>query len=744
MAPACGGGRGRSPLSPLLACLVAVFLLLLSAAAGRAEAQLQPLPPLAVATYNYTSFQAGNSREAAELVYSKDARVYQGALQVTPDTGNAGTYRDIMVNKSGSVLLRRRFNLWRRVDDGGNATASQQAPRVQVVSFNATFSMNVYQLTAASPGEGLTFVIAPSRDEPPPGSYGGYLGLTNSTLEAAGPAANRFVAVEFDTLKQSYDPDDNHVGLNIGSVVSNKTASLAGFRIATNETTATNYTVWIQYDGAARHMSVYMDIRGRPKPPSPVLESPLDLSLYVPETAYLGFSASTGTSFELNCILDWSLSIEIIPDKKSRTWIIIVAVVVPVSVAAVAVAAFFLTKKLRARRSMERRQGRLEHQLTNLPGMPRGFEYEKLRKATRNFDERLRLGKGGYGMVYKGVLPADDARSEGMSVAVKRFIRDDSRGVSDFLAEVQIINRLRHKNIVPLIGWCYKKGQLLLVYEYMPNGSLDQHLFRRGVTDEQRPPLSWERRYAVVVDVAAGLHYVHHEYTHMVLHRDVKASNVLLDASFRARLGDFGLARVLEHDRNSFTDLNVAGTRGFIAPEYFVGHKASRQTDVFAFGALVLEVVTGQYALRADPRCPVLADWVWQMHGRGALLGAVDQSLGTAGFDHDEAARLLLLALACSSPNPGDRPTMPQVMQVLSKASPPPEVPPFKPQFVWPPEGGAHFELSDIEVSTTSGATGNGGASSAMATQDTSSDSFHPHTAPNSSEGYFPALSSGR
>ncbi|PAN36194.1 hypothetical protein PAHAL_6G264000 [Panicum hallii] len=744
MAPACGGGRGRSPLSPLLGCLVAVFLLLLSAAAGRAEAQLQPLPPLAVATYNYTSFQAGNSREAAELVYSKDARVYQGALQVTPDTGNAGTYRDIMVNKSGSVLLRRRFNLWRRVDDGGNATASQQAPRVQVVSFNATFSMNVYQLTAASPGEGLTFVIAPSRDEPPPGSYGGYLGLTNSTLEAAGPAANRFVAVEFDTLKQSYDPDDNHVGLNIGSVVSNKTASLAGFRIATNETTATNYTVWIQYDGAARHMSVYMDIRGRPKPPSPVLESPLDLSLYVPETAYLGFSASTGTSFELNCILDWSLSIEIIPDKKSRTWIIIVAVVVPVSVAAVAVAAFFLTKKLRARRSMERRQERLEHQLTNLPGMPRGFEYEKLRKATRNFDERLRLGKGGYGMVYKGVLPADDARSEGMSVAVKRFIRDDSRGVSDFLAEVQIINRLRHKNIVPLIGWCYKKGQLLLVYEYMPNGSLDQHLFRRGVTEEQRPPLSWERRYAVVADVAAGLHYVHHEYTHMVLHRDVKASNVLLDASFRARLGDFGLARVLEHDRNSFTDLNVAGTRGFIAPEYFVGHKASRQTDVFAFGALVLEVVTGQYALRADPRCPVLADWVWQMHGRGALLGAVDQSLGTAGFDHDEAARLLLLALACSSPNPGDRPTMPQVMQVLSKASPPPEVPPFKPQFVWPPEGGAHFELSDIEVSTTSGTTGNGGASSAMATQDTSYDSFHPHTAPNSSEGYFPALSSGR
>ncbi|XP_066323550.1 L-type lectin-domain containing receptor kinase VIII.2-like [Miscanthus floridulus] len=110
----------------------------------------------------------------------------------------------------------------------------------------------------------------------------------------------------------------------------------------------------------------------------------------------------------------------------------------------------------------------------------------------------------------------------------------------------------------------------------------------------------------------------------------------------------------------AFTDLHVAGTCGFIAPAYSVGHRASRETDVFAFGALVLEVVTGQLALRAgDPRCPLLSDWVWQMHGRGALLSAVDQSLGADEFDHDEAGRLLLLALACSSPNPGDRPIMP-------------------------------------------------------------------------------------
>nr|CAB3481425.1 unnamed protein product [Digitaria exilis] len=741
MASAFGGGRGRSPLSPLLGCLLVVVVSSLLSTVVRG-AQLQELPELEVATYNYTSFQDGNSQEATDLVFSSNARIYQGAIQVTPDTGNAGSYESIMVNKSGSVLLRRAFTLWRHLDNVSNGTAP---PVVQVVSFNTTFSVNVYQLTEAHPGEGLTFVVAPSLAEPPPGSYSGYLGLTNSTLESSSSGlnttANKFVAIELDTFKQPYDLDDNHVGLDIGSVVSNKTASLAGvLDIATNATTATNYTVWVQYNGLARHISVFMAKQGSPKPSSPVLDSQLDLSEHVPEKAYLGFTASTGTSFELNCVLDWSLSIEIIPEKKSNTWIVIVAVAVPVSVVVVAIAAFFLAKKLRARRSVERRQERLGHQLSTLPGMPRCFEYEKLRKATKNFDERQQLGKGGYGMVYKGVLPADDGRPEGtMEVAVKRFIRDDGKEVSDFLAEVQIINRLRHKNIVPLIGWCYKKGQLLLVYEYMPNGSLDQHLFRRGV-HKHRPVLNWPSRYAIIADIAAGLHYVHHEYTHMVLHRDIKASNVLLDASFRARLGDFGLARVLDHDRNSFTDINVAGTRGFIAPEYFVGHKASRETDVFAFGALVLEVVTGQQPLRVhDARCPLLVDWVWQMHGRGALLGAVDQGLGTDEFDHGEAGRLLMLALACSSPNPRDRPAMPVVLQVLSKASPAPEVPLFKPQFVWPPEGGAQFDLSDIGVSmstSTAGSTvGDGGASTAMATQD---------TAHHSGEGYFPAISSGR
>ncbi|KAM0856754.1 hypothetical protein ACQ4PT_048907 [Festuca glaucescens] len=728
---------------------LAVCFIWLCAAVCRAR-DLQPMreakEPLEVKNYTYPSF-GRNEYDPSTLGVLKEASINGGALQLTPDTRNNIGY---LQHKSGSVLLNRPFKLWRRLRDDEVPANTTGAGRFRVASFNTTFSMNVFY-EGAVPGEGLAFVIAPSLAGPPPGSDGGFLGLTNATMQAAGPAANRFVAVEFDTFNQSYDPSDNHVGLDIGSVVSNATANLADFNItiATHPKNSANYTVWIEYDGVGRNITVYMGAQGRPRPATPVLAAPLDLSEHVPEHAYIGFSGSTGAAYELNCILDWTLWIETFPeDKVKKWWIVLVAVVGSVGVAGVAIVAFFLARMSRARRAVERRQARLGHTLSHLPGMPREFTYESLRKATNSFHERL--GEGGYGVVYKGTLPAeaDDGRAEAVQVAVKKFIRDDARCVEDFVKEVDIINRLRHKNIVPLVGWCYKKGQLLLVYEYMPNGSLDQHLFPRSLAGQLASPLTWASRYAIAKDVASGLHYVHHEYGPMVLHRDIKASNVLLDASFSARVGDFGLARVVDSDRTSYMDAGVAGTHGYIAPEYSMGHRASRQTDVFAFGALVLELVTGRRALLRDASCPLLVDFVWRMHGRGALLGAVDQGLGTAEFDADEATRLLLLGLACSSPNPGDRPTMPEVLQILSKSAPPPEVPLVKPTFIWPPEGGARFSISDIEMMTTSGGgsyAGAGDGSSMRATQNTSSyDSFRPPTAPNSSQDYFPALSSGR
>jgi interleukin-1 receptor-associated kinase 1 len=239
----------------------------------------------------------------------------------------------------------------------------------------------------------------------------------------------------------------------------------------------------------------------------------------------------------------------------------------------------------------------------------------------------------------------------------------------------------------------------------MNNGSLDQHLFPKGrsATSNQRERPTgatiwqWATRYGIVRDIATGLHYVHHEYEPMVLHRDIKASNVMLDTSFGARLGDFGLACTVDVDRNSAT--GVGGTWGYIAPEYAMSGKATRQTDIYALGVLILEVVTGKHALihgAVDDDDVHITDRVWRLHRQQRLPECLDAVVLPSSSENDEerqleaagdAERLLLLGLACSSPNPSERPTMPEVVQVIAKSAPPPSVPAMKPRFVWPPEG---------------------------------------------------------
>ncbi|KAK1627609.1 hypothetical protein QYE76_001924 [Lolium multiflorum] len=540
-------------------------------------------------------------------------------------------------------------------------------------------------------------------------------------------------------VKQSYDPSDNHVGLDIGTVVSNKTANLADFNItiATDDTvSATNYTVWIEYDGVARHIWVYMDVRGKQKPASPVLDAPLDLSKHVPGQSYVGFSGSTGATVGLNSILDWTLTVETFPEKKNGELIfwIFYAVFWLLMIIFMATQCTKCIRQLQEEEVRhERRQEWLRHTLSNLPGMPTEFQYEELEKATEKFNEEQSQSQrwtGGYApgtVVYKGLLSTKDGWSEAMDVAVKsyNFGRLDEE-FHYFGNEIKTNNLLRHQNIVPIIGWCYKyvpRGTWtslyqVFKYEHLSNGSLEQHLFRRDA-HEERPALSWRARYGIVTDVALALHYMHHEHSSLVLHRDIKPTNVMLDAFFRARLSEFGMARVVEPNRSSFADGAVAGTRGYIAPEYSAGREATRRTDVFAFGTLMLEVVTGRHALlNDDPACPLLSDWVWRLHGRSTLLGAVEQSLGIAEFDEYEARRLLLLGMACSSPNPCARPTMPQVLQILSKSAPPPEVPLLKPTFMWPPEEDT--------------------------TNDTFDESFRILAPANNSPDFFPLLSSGR
>ncbi|KAK3034169.1 hypothetical protein RJ639_034309 [Escallonia herrerae] len=635
------------------------------------------------------------------------ATITNNALQVTPDTVNGMVFN--LQNRSGRVMLRKPFKLW----DGQT-----------VGSFNASFLMNIFRPPNATAGEGIAFVIAPDLSLPG-NSHGQYLGLTNSTTD--GKSSNQLVAVEFDTFKQDFDPDANHVGLNINSVKSNKTESLFSHGIEIAPEGAILYNVWILYNGSNKVIEVYMveGSQNGPTPPipaTPVLRSELDLAGLINQKSYFGFAASTGNFTELNCVLRWNLTVDHFPGKKCPALTIALGVCVPVVVLVLlgaAVLGYYLHKK---RMLAKRSNSNILGALSCLPGMPREFQFTELKKATNNFDDRSKLGQGGYGVVYKGVI----AR-ENLEVAVKCFSRESIKGEDDFLAELTIINRLRHRHLVRLLAqglsyeyvpngslddlhlfpcadheplnfcvlerWCHKNGKLLLVYEYMPNGSLDKHLFA-GADHE---PLSWMLRYKIISGVASALHYLHNEYDQRVVHRDLKASNIMLDCNFNARLGDFGLARALDNEKTSYAEAEgVLGTIGYIAPECFHTGKATQQSDIYAFGAVLMEMVCGRKPGSKIGVYQVLVDWVWSLYREGRVLDAVDERLGE-DFVAEEAERILLLGLACSHPIANERPESQAILQIISGSVPVPHVPPFKPAFVWP----SMMPMGDITDTTS-------------------------------------------
>ncbi|KAG6514406.1 hypothetical protein ZIOFF_024761 [Zingiber officinale] len=660
----------RCPLPPLVLLPVSSFVLLLFLP------QLPPAQSQVVTTiedffsHSFPNFDSVDN--GANFSIFNDAGYRQGALQLTPDTVNV-VY---MFNKSGRVFYNRPFKLWQM-----DSSSSSGAATKQFLSFSTSFKINVFRSNNGNlnTGEGMAFLLSSDLGPAPPGSHGCFLGLTNASLN--GNPGNHFVAIEFDTVMQTDlgDPNDNHIGLDINGVNSTKTASDLKVQISPPGF-PTNHTVWVDYDGMVPYLHVYMAIDDDPKPASAVLEAPLDLNDFLKQEFYFGFSASTGTNYELHDVLSWNLTAKMshVGRKGLAAWKI-GAIVGGVSVfVMVLVAGLWVGLKVRKRTARDATSS--YSSAMRLPGTPREFEFKDLDKATNNFDEKMKLGKGGFGEVYRGVLPGENKQ-----VAVKRFSRGGTSAPDDFLKELTIINRLRHKNLVPLVGWCHTNSMLLLVYEYMPNGSLDHHLFD-GPNSMPTTTLSWERRYNVIAGVASALHYLHDEYDQKVVHRDLKASNIMLDANFNARLGDFGLARALESDKTSYAELEmvgVPGTMGYIAPECFLTGKATRESDIFGFGAVVLEVVCGR-----RPRCDIdgflfLCDWVWKLFREGRILEAVDARLGE-DYDPEDARRLLLLALACSHPISSERPKTDVTVQIISRTRAPPSVPHFKPSFVWP------------------------------------------------------------
>ncbi|KAK1679719.1 hypothetical protein QYE76_040567 [Lolium multiflorum] len=257
--------------------------------------------------------------------------------------------------------------------------------------------------------------------------------------------------------------------------------------------------------------------------------------------------------------------------------------------------------------------------------------------------------------------PRGKLRKPPKEIAVKRVSHESRQGMKEFVAEVSSIGRLRHRNLVPLLGYCRRKGELLLIYDYMPNGSLDKYLY-----DTSAGALDWRQRFHIIRGVAAGLLYLHEDWEQVVIHRDVKAGNVLLDREMNGRLGDFGLARLYDHGANAQTT-HVVGTMGYLAPE--LGHtgKATPSTDVFAFGAFLLEITCGRRPIEQHGRNNnriVLVDWVMEQWRKGMIMDVVDTRIPD-GFCPDKVSLVLELALLCSHPLPTARPTMRQVIKYL-------------------------------------------------------------------------------
>ncbi|XP_047047565.1 L-type lectin-domain containing receptor kinase IX.1-like [Lolium rigidum] len=329
---------------------------------------------------------------------------------------------------------------------------------------------------------------------------------------------------------------------------------------------------------------------------------------------------------------------------------------------------------------------------------PKRFRYGELAIATDNFSNENKLGEGGFGSVYRGHL-----KEMNLDVAIKRVSKGSKQGRKEYASEVTIISRLRHRNLVQLIGWCHGGGQLLLVYELMPNGSLDTHLYGGN----NAAVLPWPVRHEIALGLASALLYLHQEWEQCVLHRDIKPSNVMLDGSFAAKLGDFGLARLVDHGRGSHTTV-LAGTMGYMDPECMMSGKTSAESDVYSFGVVLLEIACGRRPLvmaKHEDDAVHLTQWVWDWYGKGRILDAADERL-EGEFNGGQLECVMTVGLWCAHPDRSLRPSIRQAVNVLRFEAPLPSLPASMPVATFMPQVGAFTSTSSAVTGGTSSSTG--------------------------------------
>ncbi|KAL1568592.1 Cysteine-rich receptor-like protein kinase 43 [Salvia divinorum] len=362
----------------------------------------------------------------------------------------------------------------------------------------------------------------------------------------------------------------------------------------------------------------------------------------------------------------------------------------------------------------------------------KNFHFEALVAATKNFHSSHKLGEGGFGPVYQGEL------SDGREVAVKRLSQRSAQGNKEFLNEAKLLSRVQHKNVVNLLGYSIRGEENLLVYEYVANQSLDKYLFTRqeseiditlsgstSLESDKKELLDWNRRHDVIIGVAKGLLYLHEQAHCTIIHRDIKASNILLDEKWVPKIADFGMARLFPEDQ-THVQTRVAGTNGYLAPEYLLRGSLSKKADVFSFGVVVLELISGQKnsTFSQEPDSDSLLEWAYKLHRKQRSIEIMDPVL-VSSADMEQIPILVQIGLLCVQSDPQARPDMDRVVVLLSR----------KPRHLEEPgrPGVPGSRFKRYRKGTTSSVTGNSDRSSSGSFGSTQTRSASSSTATSSS-----------
>ncbi|KFK24657.1 hypothetical protein AALP_AA8G008100 [Arabis alpina] len=592
-----------------------------------------------------------------------EIRIAGGAATIKPDGLLRLTNRDS--NVTGTAFYHKPVRLHKTNTNSTNAT---------IRSFSTSFVFVIIPSSSSNGGFGFTFTLSPTPNRPNAGSAQ-YLGVLNK--DNNGDPRNHVFAVEFDTVQGARDDTDrigNDIGINFNSRTSDMQEPVV-YYLNDDLTKKEDFQLEsgnpiqarIDYDGPTQTLNVTVyPARLAFKPTKPLISQKVPKLLNImQEEMYVGFTAATGKDQRsAHYIMGWSfssgaiaktLNLSELPPPPPNTAknrgfnshiIVLIVASSAVLLIMLVLLFFFVMYKHRLQQEDVLEDWEIDH--------PRRFRYRDLYVATDGFNETGIIGTGGFGTVFKGKLP------NSVQIAVKKIIPNSMQGVREFVAEIESLGKLRHLNLVNLHGWCKHKKDLLLIYDYIPNGSLDSLLYT--VPRRSGAVLSWNARFQIAKGIASGLLYLHEEWEQIVIHRDVKPSNVLIESNMNPRLGDFGLARLYE--RGSLTQTTaLVGTIGYMAPELARNRKPSSASDVFAFGVLLLEIVSGRKP--TDSGNFFLADWVMELEMNGEINSAIDPRLGSS-YDDGEARLALAVGLLCCHQKPESRPSMRVVLRYLN------------------------------------------------------------------------------